>query len=233
MRLRFLGAIVLASIISATVMLPVTASTKSTPFARMKEVVANGESERSVRWTGSYTTSTSHVEVITDAGRDVGRQTFIFATDSQQSTAVVLYVGNTMYCEGDALVLNVYFAMSKSTATQYAKRWFIVPKSNPKYAAWFEGLTIPSAIDQFAMRRSVVARPASVVVGEKVDALSGTTIRTPGDSPTGEILYYTSTGSPLPVEVTQNQVGLIASDLFSRWNEKIVVVAPKTTLQFR
>jgi hypothetical protein len=232
MRVRFPG-ILLASVILGTFILPTGASATSAPFARMTGVIARGEAQHSVRWTATDDEVSSHLTVTTDAGANVGRQTYLYTTPSLRSTAVVEFVKNTIYVKGNALILNMFFEMPASAATMLANRWFIVPKSNPKYAAWLEGLTIPSAIDQFAMTNPVVTNPTSVVQGQTAGVLSGTSIGSPGDPPIGEILYYRSTGMPLPVEVTQNRPGLFATVVFSRWNENIVIGVPRTMLLFQ
>jgi hypothetical protein len=233
MRLRIPGIFLLTSLVLGTFILPAGATTISAPFARMKGVITKGDTQHSVRWTATDDEVSSHLTVITDAGRTVGRQNYIYSNASgQQGTAVVEFVKNTIYARGDALVLNMFFEMPAATATTLANRWFIVPKSNPKYALWLEGLTIPSAIDQFAMTNPVVTNPTSVVNGQTAGVLSGTSAGTPGDPPIGEILYYRSTGSPLPVEVTQNRPGLFATVTFSRWNVPVVIGVPRTKLLY-
>jgi hypothetical protein len=43
-------------------------------------------------------------------------------------------------------------------------------------------------------------------------------------------MYYSTAKRPLPVEVTQSVQGSIGKLLFSNWDEKVVVVAPKVKL---
>src|SRR5579863_7768748 len=147
MRLRIPGIFLFASIILGSFILPAGATTNSAAFARMKGVIAKGESQHSVRWTSTDDEVSSHLTVVTDAGQNVGRQSYVYSNASgQHGTGVVEFVKNTIYVRGDALILNMFFEMPATTATMLANRWFIVPTSNPKYALWLEGLTIPSAI---------------------------------------------------------------------------------------
>jgi hypothetical protein len=64
----------------------------------------------------------------------------------------------------------------------------------------------------------------------KVDVLKGRSVKSAVAPSFAETMYYSTGKRPLPVEVTQSVQGSIGKLLFSNWDEKVDVVAPKVKL---
>jgi hypothetical protein len=64
----------------------------------------------------------------------------------------------------------------------------------------------------------------------KVNVLKGMSVKTSLEPSYKETFYFSTAKKPLPVEVTQRVSSSLGKILFSDWNEKITLVAPKVTL---
>jgi hypothetical protein len=82
---------------------------------------------------------------------------------------------------------------------------------------------------EVTMTLSVTSAPAVTPAGVKVDVLKGTSVKSSLEPSFEEKLYFNTAKKPLPVEVTQSVQGELGTILFSHWNEKIVMVAPKVS----
>jgi hypothetical protein len=209
---------------------PAGATTPS-PYVQMKSVIADANAELSVRATTTATMSGMRIVQVTDAGRSAGRQTITLSNSGKSNTAVAELIAGTLYVKGDGTILTTYLGLTQATANELAGQWFRIPKSSDYYAQVAAGLTISTGMAEVTMTNSVKNSSAVTLDGVKVDVLQGMSVASAQQPSFKETLYVSTAKRPLPVAVTQSVQGSVGTIRFSRWNEKIRLVAPKATLQ--
>jgi hypothetical protein len=229
-KLRLLAVTFLGAALLGTLAVPAGAASKLTPYAQMQTVLKDANAESAVRVTTTAKMSGMRIVQVTNAGRIAGRQTITLTDSGKSDTLNVEYVAGALFLKGDATILTTYLALSQANANELAGQWFGVPKSSGYYTEIAQGLTISTGFAEVTMTASVASGPATSIAGVKVDALKGKTVKSAIDPSLTETLYYSTATRPLPVEVTQSVQGSLGTLLFSHWNEKVVVVAPKITL---
>lgn len=232
MKLRILSAVLVTTTVLATASVPSGASTTTMAYAQLRIVIASANAEQSVRYMISATISGKQLLFNTDVGRNTGRQRITLTEAGKSKTVLVELIAGALYVKGDEQILTTFLGISTSTSTRLANKWFTIPKNNAAFATVAQGLTLSSLMAQVAMTKSVTALPAAVLSSEKVDVLTGTSVKTALEPAYSETLYFRAAGNPLPFEVTQTFQGTLATILFSHWNETINLTAPKTTLKF-
>lgn len=228
MKLRLLATVLLTASVLVAVSLPAGAST--TPYVQMKTVVADANAEQSVRATTTATMSGMKIVQVTDAGRKAGRQTVTLTQAGKRNSMLTELIKGNLYVKGDATILTTYLALSQQDANEFAGQWFGIPKNSVYYAEVALGLTISTGMAEVTMTSSVTGEPTTTVAGVKVYVLKGSSVKSSLEPSFKETLYFSTAKKPLPVEVTQNVQGFLGTILFSHWNEKIDVSAPKVTL---
>jgi hypothetical protein len=232
MKLRTIASALATTVLVGTLSaLPSGAASSVSPLTQLKAVIADAKSELSVRVTSEVKSGSKSIVNVTDAGRVNGRQAITLTESGTSNTVDVELIAGNLYLRGNAAILSSYLALSKTTAKQLANQWFTITKSNADYAEVAVGLTIPSVMSQVTMSRAVRAEPAATLRGVKVAVLKGTSIKSAAEPAYAEILYSSIATKPLPVEVIQTYQGAPATVLFSHWNEKVPLVAPKVNLQ--
>lgn len=230
MKLRLLAAVFVGGSLLGTVVLPAGATSNRTPYAQMQAVLSDANAESSVRVTTTATMSGMRIVQVTDAGRTSGRQSITLSQGGKSNTILAELVAGALYVKGNADILTTYLALSQANANELAGQWFGIPKSSGYYAQIAEGLTISTGLAEVTMTLTVKTGPAATVAGVKVDVLKGTSVKSAVAPSFAETMYYSTAKRPLPVEVTQSVQGSIGKLLFSNWDEKVVVVAPKVKL---
>jgi hypothetical protein len=244
MKIRLWLSILATSAVFTATSIPSEAATALTPYAQMKQVIADANAELSVRVTTTALMSGVKIVQVTDAGRNEGRQTVAVVPTGTSNSAIAaqiagrvfkkgtapidavtaeLIAGN-VYVMGDATMLTTYMGLTQSDANELAGQWFGIPQGSSFYANVAQGLTISSGMAEVTMTASVTSAPASV------DVLKGTSVASALQPSYKETLHFSAAKRPLPVEVTQSVKGASGTILFSHWNEKIYLAAPSVTL---
>jgi hypothetical protein len=226
---RLLCAFSVATAILMASSVPSWASTP-TPYAQMKAVFADANAELSVRVTTTAKESGMKIVQVTDAGRSAGRQTVTLSQPGKSNTMIAELIKGYLFVKGDTTMLTTYLGLSQANANELAGQWFGIPKSSGYYAEVAQGLTVSTGIAEVTMTRSVTRAAATTVAGVKVDVLKGRSVKSSLEPSFKETLYVSTAANPLPVEVTQSVQGSLGTVLFSHWNEKIDLTAPKVTL---
>jgi hypothetical protein len=229
-KLRLLSAVFIATAILGATSVTSGASSTTTPYQLMKQVVADTNATLGVRVTTTASESGMKIVQVTDAGRSAGRQTITLSQPGKSNTLSAELVKSALYVKGDDAILTAYLGLTQSSANELAGQWFGIPKSSGYYAEVALGLTISTAMAEVTMTPSVTSAPVTTLAGAKVDVLKGTSVKSSLEPAFKETLYVSIAKKPLPVEVTQSVQGSLGTIKFSHWNEKIVVVAPKITL---
>jgi hypothetical protein len=229
MKIRIWLSVLVTTAIVAAVSTPSGATSKSTPYELMRTVVTDANAELSVRVTTTASMSGMRIVQVTDAGRSAGRQTVTLSGAGKSNTVIAELIAGKLYVKGDATILTAYLGLSQATANELAGSWFGIPKSNGYYAQVAQGLTVSTGMAEVTMTTSVTSEPAVTLAGVKVNVLKGTSVKSALEPSFREKLYFSTAKKPLPVEVTQSVQGSLGTILFSHWNEKIELVAPKVT----
>jgi hypothetical protein len=230
LKLRLLSVAVVGAALLPALGAPAGASSNKSPYALMRTVVADANAESAVRVTTTAKMSGMKIVQVTDAGRNAGRQTITLTDSGKSDTLSIEYVSRALFLKGDTNILTTYLGLSQSSANELAGQWFGVPESSGYYTEISQGLTISTGMAEVTMTSPVTSGHATTVSGVKVDVLKGKTTKTAIDPSLTETIYCSTAKRPLPVEVTQIVQGSLGKLLFSHWNEKIVVIAPKVTL---
>lgn len=229
LKFRLLAVTFVGATLLGTVVVPAGASSKLSPFQQMQTVLNDANAESAVRVTTTAKMSGMRIVQITDAGRKTGRQTITLTDAGKSNTLKVEYVAGALFVKGDGAILTSYLALSQAYANALAGQWFGVPRSSSYYAEIAQGLTISTGLAEVTMTSSVTSALATTIAGTKVEVLTGKTVKTAIDPSLTETLYYSTAAKPLPVEVSQTVRGSTGTLLFSHWNEKFDVTAPKVT----
>jgi hypothetical protein len=232
MKLRILFASTVATAMLGATCLPSGAASTTSPFTQMKTVIADANAELSVRVTTTAKMSGMKIVAVTEAGRSAGRQsvTLSGSGSGKSNTVIAELIAGSLYVKGDNTILTSYLGLSQTDANELAGQWFGIPKNNALYAEVAQGLTLSTGMAEVTMTSSVTRAPAATIAGVTVDTLKGTSVKSALEPSFKETLYFTTALEPLPVEVTQKVQSQVGTIVFSHWNEKIVLVAPKITL---
>ena len=230
MKLRLLSTTLTIASIVAAVSLPAGASSTVTPYGQMRTAIADADAEQSARVMTNVKMSDLKIVQVTDAGRNAGRRSITLTKLGYGNTVKIVFIAGKLYVKGDASILTSYLGLSHENANALSGQWFGIPKSNVYYAQVASGLTISSGMSEVTMTSSVTSAPTLKLNGRQVDVLTGTSVKSSLQPSFKETLYVSTAKRPLPVEVTQNVQGSLGTIVFSHWNEKIDVTAPKVTL---
>jgi hypothetical protein len=231
MKLRLLTTIFAISAILGAVNVPSGASSAPNPYAQMKAVLTDANVEQTFRYTLTLSMSGKRLVTVADATHLGGRQTITLTDAGQSNTVVVELIAGNVYLRGDATILATYMGYPKATAKQLANKWVEIPKSNPEFAGVSSGITIASTLAEVTMTQSVTSHSAVTLDGEMVDVLKGMSVKSAQNPSAKETLYFSAANKPLPIEVTENYQGSLATMVFSHWNETVLLVTPKTVLE--
>jgi len=229
LRLLFSTTLAMLSVVGA-LSLSSGASSNLTPYARMRTAIADANAERSVRVTTTAKMSGLKIVQITDAGKNAGRQSITLTKLGYANTVTVVLVAGKLFVKGDASILTSYLGLSQASANELGGQWFGIPKSSAYYAQVASGLTITTGMAEVTMTRSVTSGPTVTLDGVQANVVKGASVKTPLQPSFQETLYISTARTPLPLEVTQRVQGSLGTIVFSDWNEKIHVTAPKITL---
>jgi hypothetical protein len=230
MKRKLLATMLLATSSFVMFSIPAGASAPN-PYAEMKLVIADANAELSVRVTTTATMSGMRIVQITDAGRTAGRQIVTLSGSGKSNTVIAELIAGKLYVKGDTSILTNYLGLSQATANELAGQWFGIPKSSGYYAEIASGLTISSGMAEVTMTNAVTTAPQVTIAGAKVSVLKGTSVKSALEASFKETLYFSNAKKPLPLKVTQSVQGSLGTIVFSRWNEKFNLVAPKVKLQ--
>jgi hypothetical protein len=222
MKLRLYSTVLAVLSIVGTMSVASGASGTPKPYAQMKTAIADADAELSVRATTTASMSGMRIVQVTDAGRSAGRQVVTLTDAGKSNTFVAELIAGSLYVKGD-------LGLSQPNSNALAGQWFGIPKSSGYYAQVAQGLTVSTGMAEVTMTPSLKESSATIS-GVKVNVLKGMSVKTSLEPSYKETFYFSTAKKPLPVEVTQRVSSSLGKILFSDWNEKITLVAPKVTL---
>jgi hypothetical protein len=196
-----------------------SAAASGSPAARLHAAIAQGERQRSVHYVSRWSTSTTSVSMVGDAGRTAGIQRITYTKNGKSGHVTVLVVADTAYVRGDAFTLENYLGFSAAEAAKAAGKWLLLPHTEQGFASIAAGVRLSSTLAQLELQGPVTAVKGSR--GEAgfrgLHAYTGSRVR--------ETVYAHAAGSRLPVELVVG--GAQPAKLtFSRWNEALHLSAP-------
>jgi len=229
MKLRLLSTTLAITCIVGAMSLPSGASSTVTPYALMKSAISDANAEQSVHVTTTAKMSGLKILQVTDAGRSAGRQSITLTKLGYANTVKLVFVAGKLFVKGDSSILISYLGLSQANANALGGQWFEISKSSGYYAQVASGLTISTGMAEVTMTSSVTNAATIKLDGVSVDVLKGASVKSSLQPSFKETLFVSTAKKPLPVEVTQNVQGSLGTILFSDWNEKFSVTAPKVS----
>jgi hypothetical protein len=183
--------------------------------------LAAGKAQGSVHYIARARFGTQAVTIKGDAAVDRGRQQITFTKAGRVGHATVLVVNNTAYIKGDAFTLVNYMQISGTLAN----RWLSLAHTARGFTTVAEAVRLGSTLAELKMTAPLRIVPGRSVGGTRTIGISG---KAPQGSLTVVATLYVRVGkSPLPVEQLSTESGGASDSVtFSRWKEKVTVVAP-------
>jgi hypothetical protein len=191
------------------------------PAQRVITAFNAGLGQSSVRWVTTESANGVKVVIISDVGHSEGSQIITWSQGQAQGLLSVVLVKKTAYLIGNGAGLYLQ-GFTAAAATKEANKWIAVAMTSAAYAPAAAGLTVSSALDPLMMAGPVTAAPGTKILGLSTLGFQGTSKASQGQAGVAEKLYVRSTGTPLPVEVVQNNT----TTVFDNWGEPIKVSVP-------
>jgi hypothetical protein len=172
------------------------------------------------------------IKVVADLATNEGRQNI---THSGGEQAQALLVGATAYFSGNQAALTHYFGLPASVAKTVGTRWVSVLSSSSGYASVASDLTLASALKSLTPPGALSETAPTRVDGQSVVGIRGTPGSADGKD-ASDILYVTSSSTPLPVAVSASSKGGGGAQAFtstvtlSGWGEHVAVSAPTNVI---
>jgi hypothetical protein len=212
----------------ALVCVPSVASAAGSPAQLLTSILAAARAERSVHTVSSASLGDFHVGQVGDAGTNRGIQHVTYRNAGKTGHVTVIVVADTAYLLGDAFALVDYMGFKAGPAAAYAGVWILVPHSDSGYSTIAAGVTFSSVIGELKLSAPLTRVPDTTIGGRRVVGVRGKSSTSPGS--VAATLYAQAAGPPLPVREVARAGTTRAVVTFSRWNERVRVAAPTSSV---
>jgi len=208
------------------------AKTASSAAQLLRTALADASARGSVRVVETAVASKLSVTIVADAATNGGRQDITHAGGER---AHVLVVGATAYFSGNQAALTGYFGLPASVAHAVGNRWVSVPSSSSGYAQVAANVTLAGALKALTPPGALTETAPTRVDGQAVVGIRGTLGSAEGKD-ASDILYVTSSGTPLPVAVSASSKGgggvqaFTSTITLSSWGEHVALRAPTNVI---
>ena len=128
---------------------------------------------------------------------------------------------DSVYMRGDRRFWR-HFGSNRAKLALLTDRWVEAPASVPALRGIASFTEISGLSSMLAEHRKVISEGVRTFRGRKVVALR--------DATEGGTLYLRATGTPYPVAIVGGERGHSETVVFDRWNQHVVVRAPKNAL---
>jgi hypothetical protein len=212
----------------------VPAGAASTPAASAQsqyQAAVKAAGNKSVHFVSVVTQGNVTLHVTGDAGDTSGAQTLMVKNGKATERLSAEVVGSNGYVNGNSTALQNVIGLTAAQSKKYAGQWLSFPTSNTALAQLVSGLLKSQVATELGIDGPFTFGSDATVNGHHAKAVKGTVSTSNGGKVT-EILYFPSTGTPLPIEeVTNPGASAKSSSLhgtvtFSNWGEKTSVKAP-------
>jgi len=184
---------------------------------------------KSVHFEVTSAVSGTDEHIVADAGTSTGRQYI----KSGSSVADVLVTPTDAYFDGNKSGLSTFFDMPAADITKVGKKWVDIKAGTTQYKSFKAGIVI-SALPASFLPTAAQAKTAKVLLGtgsgKSLYALTWTV--TSSGSKINETLDVDASGTYLPIKAVGVEGKNHTLTTFSKWGEKIALVAPKTLIPF-
>jgi hypothetical protein len=192
--------------------------------------IAATTAQRALTWTQTVSGPGGY-EQVTVAGLVDGTSTVTLAGGGVPARLTWSLLGSTVYFEGDAAALVAVLGFAARSAGREAGKWISATNSaGPIFQQLTAGLTVGSAVQMLDLVGQLVLLPATTVQGAAVVGVECK--RLPGPGTVTETLYVAASGTPLPVELSNEQTGAGTNTYFGRWGGPPAARAPLSALKF-
>ncbi|HWD55475.1 MAG TPA: hypothetical protein VG346_10145 [Acidimicrobiales bacterium] len=217
--------------LGATVVPAGAASTPAKTAQSEYQASVKAAGNQSVHFVSVVTQGNVTLHVAGDAGGTSGAQTLTVDNGKATEHLSAEVVGPNGYVNGNGTALQNVIGLSAAQSRKYAGHWLSFPTSNTALAQLVSGLLKSQVATELGIDGPFTFGSDATVNGHHATAVKGTVSTSNGGKVT-EILYFPSSGTPLPIEeVTNPGASAHSSSLhgtvtFSNWGEKKSVKAP-------
>ena len=183
------------------------------PSLLLAAMLAAVHAQHSVHYVATTTAKAETVTIVGDVAATEGIQRITFTRSGTTGHVTVIVANRTVYFRGDALALSTYLGFPADRSQSYAGQWVRVPHTAKQYAAFAADVTLPSVAAGLGMSGTL----------EKVKG----GIRELAPNFTETMLVDRR---HLPARQSVTGSGGKAVTTYGRWNERVKVAIPSTTV---
>ena len=208
--------------------IPAVSLAATTPGTLLSRILAAGRAQHSVHYVSTAQLGTLRVVQVGDVGAVEGIQRITYQKARTTGHVTVIVSARSAYIRGDAFALVNYMGFNAAASAKYANTWVSIPHGDRDYANVAGNVTLPSVIDSLQGRGHPAAAPDTTIGGRRVVGVQWRALV--GGKLVVVRLYARASGRPLPVEQRATHGSAAVSVTFSRWNERVRITAPKSSV---
>jgi hypothetical protein len=160
-----------------------------------------------------------------------GRQVI---SDGMQGNATIVVVSGVAYLDGDAPFLQNSLGLSTATASSYVGQWISFQPANPEFQQVAADLTMGTLLVEVLPDGPVKLTPVTTIDGQSVVGLVSSLSL--GGAHVSETTYVSTAAPNLIVQsvehASKSGVAVTTKATFSRWGERVAVIAPTGSVPF-
>lgn len=206
------------------------------PAQFLVATIQDAEHQHSMRETSHVLQSDgSVVSFVTDIGLTEGIQRITYQKSGVVGHLTIEVVGGRAYFNGDSFSLVNFFGFTALSAAHIAGVWVSASPTDKAFPLIAADITLASAIHDIQVPGLVSTSAKSMTLTGLTHLDGAQVLGVRGQSATSSALLYFRTGAaPLPVaeEIATAQAGKKSTTIvaYSRWNEMVRVVKPKSSI---
>ena len=184
-------------------------------------------SETSVHEVALTTQSSTTEQEDNDIGVNAGIQQFA-VSNGALADVIALDAKKKLYIRGNTYALTNFFGLDLVDPSSYANDWLLVTPKDPNYGAVALATTLASDFDlSLDLKGHLAIGPVTTVDGQRARAISGTVPAQDGNPSYRATVYISDNSKPLPLTLSATISGATYKATWTKWGEKLKVVAPK------
>ena len=211
---------------------PAAAPSGAKLLSEIQKAVA---SQRGFQWSDKGIEEGTTEYETTYVGKDAGSQSVSIQQSAGTGTIAVTVIGSTAYFKGNSQGLTL-LGFGSSAARGEAGKWVSVTAAANQnvYQSIAGGLTSSSVAANMSMTGPVSQLRKSKIAGQSVVGLKGNAAPASGQqSGTSDTLYISASGTPLPVELVQDNPSSGNTYMYSHWGVAPRVNAPRGAVPYQ
>jgi hypothetical protein len=221
-----LGVATIASLLTLSWMSD-SGAAPATASSLLAAALHDATSETSVHEVALTTQSSTTEQEDNDIGAKGGIQQFA-VSNGALADVIALDAKKKLYIRGNTYALTNFFGLDLVDPASYANDWLLVTPKDPNYGAVALATTLASDFGlSLDFKGHLALGRVTTVDGQRARAISGTVPAQDGNPSYRATVYVSDGAKPLPVTLTATISGATYKATWTKWGEKLKVVAPK------